>query len=903
MTIEINGKLHRGVVAEVIKDLCTDVIVGDDLLSKHRRVVINYNGPLDDLVIGAIPPSTSSAATTTSSPPVLPFRTQGIPPPPLFTNLSKDIKPIATKSRRQAPAETKFIKDEVQRLFKEGIIRPSVSPWRAQAFVTKGDTNHKRRMVVDYSETINLYTELDAYPMPNANKMIQDIAQYKFFSTFDLKSAYHQIPIQESDCKYTAFEADGQLWEFTVIPFGITNGVSAFQRSIDKVIQAEGLTDSFAFVDNLTVCGRSEEELNTNITNFDKLREKYNITLNDSKTIDRVTSIDILGHTVSYNSISPDHSRLKPLLDMPPPSTLKAQKRLVGMFSYYSKFIKNFSDKISRINRNVTFPVPCDVLEGFEGLKNDLKEAALKPIDYEGSFVVETDASDFCIAATLNQNGRPVAFFSRTLNNSEINHPPVEKEAAAIVESIRAWRHFLIGRNFELITDQKSVRYMYDNRRKCKIKNDKIARWRVDLSPYKFHITYRPGEENKAADTFSRIASMGHPLQELHNLHDQLCHPGVTRLSHFVRSRNLPFSQDQVRSVTNSCKSCAYLKPRFLKSQGTLIKATAPFQRLSVDFKGPLPPSRSGNKYLFTIIDEYSRFPFAYACRDMTSSTVTHCFNHLFSIFGMPDMVHSDRATDFLSEETKNFLFSKSIATSNTSRYNPQCNGQVEKLNGTLWKAIQVTLHSRGLKASEWEYVLPDALHSIRSLLCTSTNATPHERMFNYSRKSTSGTSVPSWVKPGPIYVKNHTRRSKNDPPVTPATLLHANPQYAHVLLPSGAKTTVSIRDLAHFPVDGDSCDSSSPELSDDSPPNAEVNFPNVSSNASMENNVFMNNVVEATPVVTRSKSGSCSTNATTHTQKVPRALRNLETYNNPGLREQPERSEGRRGGSRNEDN
>ena len=243
-----------------------------------------------------------------------------------------------------------------------------------------------------------------------------------------------------------------------------------------------------------------------------------------------------------------------------------------------------------------------------------------------------------------------------------------------------------------------------------------------------------------------------------------------------------------------------FLKPQFIRTEGTLIKATAPFQRLSVDFKGPLPQSNKGNQYLFTIIDEYSRFPFAYACRDMTSKTVVHCFNHLFSIFGMPDMVHSDRATDFLSTETTDYLLGKSIAYSNTSRYNPQGNGQVEKLNETLWKAIQVTLHSRNLKSSDWEQVLPDALHSIRSLLCTATNETPHERLFNFTRKSTSGKTVPSWVKPGPILVRNQPKRGKNDPPVVPATLLHANPQYAHVRLQSGRETTVNLRDVSRHP-------------------------------------------------------------------------------------------------------
>ena len=72
--------------------------------------------------------------------------------------------------------------------------------------------------------------------------------------------------------------------------------------------------------------------------------------------------------------------------------------------------------------------------------------------------------------------------------------------------------------------------------------------------------------------------------------------------------------------------------------------------------------------------------------------------------------------------------------------------------------------------------------------------------MFNFTRKSTSGKGTPTWLKAGPVYLKDHTRRSKNDPPVISATFLHANPEYAHVRLPSGTETTVSMRDIAQHP-------------------------------------------------------------------------------------------------------
>ena len=216
-----------------------------------------------------------------------------------------------------------------------------------------------------------------------------------------------------------------------------------------------------------------------------------------------------------------------------------------------------------------------------------------------------------------------------------------------------------------------------------------------------------------------------------------------------------------------------------------------------MDFKGPLP-SISRNKYLLTITDEYSRFPFAFPCADMTSSTIIKCFCQLFTIFGMPDYVHSDRGPSFLSDELKTFLHNKGIATSRTAPYNPQCNGQVEKLNGTLWRAIQLAVKSRKLEISQWESVLLDALHSIRSLLCTATNCTPHERMFQYPRRSTSGNSLPTWLlTPGPVYMKRNVRSSKFEPLVDEVELLTANPQYAHVRLQNGRETTVSLRQLA----------------------------------------------------------------------------------------------------------
>ena len=203
-------------------------------------------------------------------------------------------------------------------------------------------------------------------------------------------------------------------------------------------------------------------------------------------------------------TVSPDLDCLCPLLELPIPHDTKSLRRVIGMFAYYSKWIKQFSDKIRPLNKAETFPLPDNAISAFNELKQELANVTLMSIDENIPFVIETDASDFSISATLNEDGHPVAFHSRTLQGSELSHSSIEKEAQAIVEATEHWKHFLLGRYFTLITDQKSVSFMFDIKNHGKTKNDKILRWCLALSCYSYNIVYHPDNENNAADTLSR---------------------------------------------------------------------------------------------------------------------------------------------------------------------------------------------------------------------------------------------------------------------------------------------------------------------------------------------------------------------------------------------------------------
>ena len=281
--INLHGHVYAATCLGILKNLCSDVILGQDFQRKYKRVVIEFGGSKPDLLIpGTMPVCALSEAS--------------LGEPSFFANLLPGCKPIVTKSRHFSKNDRSFIHQEITQLLAENIIEPRTSPWWAQIVVVKDPfLRHKKRLCMDYSQTINQYTELDGYPLPRIDDMVNTLAKYKLFSTFDLKSAYHQVPIKESDMIYTGFEANGRLYHFCHVPFGVTNVFAVFQRAMDKMIEEEGLNDTFPYLDNITVAGKDQEEHDSNVQRFLEAVRLGNLSLNQSKTVESAKSINILG--------------------------------------------------------------------------------------------------------------------------------------------------------------------------------------------------------------------------------------------------------------------------------------------------------------------------------------------------------------------------------------------------------------------------------------------------------------------------------------------------------------------------------------------------------------------------------------------------------------------------------
>ena len=325
-----------------------------------------------------------------------------------------------------------------------------------------------------------------------------------------------------------------------------------------------GLCGVTHYFDDVVIHGHDQASHDKNLKAFLDRSKEFGLSFNLSKCEFNTHKLVFLGHSFDNGSVSPDRSRMAPLIDYPLPKNMKQLERLVGLLVYYSKWVANFAEKAEPIftaKLEGSFPLDAKTERAISGLKSDISEASLAVPDDKKHLTLETDASLTCIGAALTQEGRPIAFFSHKLSDSEKKWPIVELEAYAIVRSMDHFRHFLLGRKFELLTDQKSVSFFFDSRPKNKIKNSKINRWRLAATEFNFDIRYRAGFENVPADAFSRISSIhteSDTSDVVKKIHEELGHPGSSRLYHFM-SEKFPLHnlQNQISNCVKKCSICA----------------------------------------------------------------------------------------------------------------------------------------------------------------------------------------------------------------------------------------------------------------------------------------------------------------------------------------------------------
>lgn len=189
-------------------------------------------------------------------------------------------------------------------------------------------------------------------------------------------------------------------------------------------------------------------------------------------------------------------------------------RSFLGLAGYYRRFVKDFS-KIALpisglIRKNAMYQWTTRCEEAFQELKRRLISAPVLvlPSGTEG-FEVYSDASQEGLGCVLMQNGKVIAYASRQLRPHEKNYPVHDLELAAVIFSLKLWRHYLYGFTCNIYTDHKCLKYIFTQ----KELNLRQRRWLELMKDYDLNIQYHPGKANKVADALSR-----RPRQEISSM-------------------------------------------------------------------------------------------------------------------------------------------------------------------------------------------------------------------------------------------------------------------------------------------------------------------------------------------------------------------------------------------------
>lgn len=418
-----------------------------------------------------------------------------------------DASPIKQPPRRTPLAFEGEDRAALDKLQQQGSVRPSTSPW-ASPIVLVRKKDGTVRPCVDYRR-LNTVTKPDAFPLPRTDDCLDAMAGATFFSTLDITSAYNQIPVKEEDIPKTAFATKFGLFEYTTMPFGLSNAPATFQRIMELALRGLQWTSCIIYLDDVIIYGQTLDEHMSRLRMvLTRLREA-GLKLSPKKCFFLNTEVAFLGHLVSGDGVLPNPDNVNKLVHWPQPKNLTEVRGLIGLGSYYRRFVKDFAHIVKPLVHLTKKGVPFEWTTECELAFDKLKAALVSPevMGYphnDCSFILDTDACDVSIGAVLSQlqegRERVIAYASRSLSKSERNYCVTDKELLAVVNYVQYYKHYLLGRKFLVRTDHQALRWLFS----LKEPKNRVARWIEILSAFEFSVEYRPGTKHGNADGMSR---------------------------------------------------------------------------------------------------------------------------------------------------------------------------------------------------------------------------------------------------------------------------------------------------------------------------------------------------------------------------------------------------------------
>jgi hypothetical protein len=475
----------------------------------------------------------------------------------------------------------------------------------------------------------------------------------------------------------TAFKTREELYEWMVMPFGLSNAPSTFMRLMNHVFKPFIGLFVVVYFDDILVYSKSQQDHMEHLYQVFQTLRKQKLYVNLKKCHFLTDSLVFLGYVVSAEGIKMDPSKIEAIISWPVPKSLHDIRSFHGLASFYRRFIRSFSSIIAPITeclKGGKFQWNEEAQKSFELIKKKVTEAPVLVLpDFSKLFEVDCDASGVGIGAVLSQEGKPIAFFSEKLNESRRKYSTYDKEFYAIIHALDHWSHYLLPNEFLLHSDHEALKYLNSQQKL----NSRHASWGEFLQPYSFSIKHKSGKLNQVADALSRRHSLlstmevqvlgFEVLKELYKndpdfgnvwescskgpfnhflvqegflfKNNKLCIPqcslrraiiqevhGGGLAGHFGRDKTLALVQENFfwpklahdvdECFVKSCRTCQIAKSHS-KNTGLytpLPVPKAPWEYISLDFVLGLPRTQRNKDSIMVVVDRFSKMAHFVPC-------------------------------------------------------------------------------------------------------------------------------------------------------------------------------------------------------------------------------------------------------------------------------------------------
>ena len=428
--------------------------------------------------------------------------------------VKSNAQPIFCKARPVPYALKESVEQHLRKLQQDGIIYPVKNSRWAAPIVVVPKHDQSLRICGDYKVTINKEISEEQYPLPNTDDMFASLSGGQKFTKLDLKQAYSQLELESASEEYLTINTHLGLFRYKRLAYGVSSAPAIFQSVMDQILS--GLPGVLCRIDDILITAPDDTtHLKTLREVFRRLKE-HNIKLRGDKCTFMQKEVVYLGHRVDAEGIHPTSEKVEAIRDAPPPTCVKELKAYLGLLNYYGSFLPNLSTLLhplhNLLKKGEEWKWTKECNEVFEKSKLLVMESnLLVHYDMKKPIRLACDSSSYGVGAVISHimpNGQeqPIAFASRTLNESERNYPQVEKEALSLIFGVKKFHKYLYGRKFVLVTDHKPLTTIFGPKKGIPtLAAARLQRWALILSGYQYDIEYRCSEDHANCDSLSRL--------------------------------------------------------------------------------------------------------------------------------------------------------------------------------------------------------------------------------------------------------------------------------------------------------------------------------------------------------------------------------------------------------------